>query len=509
MPGKVVTMSCFLLLARAVAAPVEVSTVEASTVQESTAVIDRDVRLFVMSAALNVAGFDVELAPRYHPVREALREALAGVDPNLAGRLRAVYEAHRGGAPHEEQLAPYISLALSVGPPPALTPLFEEASMPPDTREVADILPLVRELYQTAGLSRLWGVLGQSYDPYLDRLAPPIRNTLVETEAYLRLPTGGPVERRAVVLVELSLPVNSVNLRNYPDALFIVLGDTADPPLDVIRHGYLHVLLDSRIATFRDTELSRNASLAGLLEGVDGVRPEYAADFENMAGESLIYAIETHLDQADPDVRRGMIDAGYREGLLLAPFFDEGLVELEKEGHGIREYLPQLFERLDPEAEVARFNERFFSIALPETVSVRGEVPAPVPPPDPARALLEEAQVAFNRGDDPTARSLFGRVLEEIDPENGSALYGMALLASRAQDADQAREYFTRTLASASSGDAIRVWSHIYLGHIDDLLCQRTSAIVHYESALEIGDDTQEAQAAAREGLALPFGNAC
>lgn len=496
--GKAVATSCFLLLAGAVAAPA----------QESTAVIDRDLRLFVMSAALNVAGFDVDLAP-YHPVREALREALDEVDPNLAGRLRAVYEEHRDGAPHEEQLAPYISLALSVGPPPALTPLFEEASMPPDAREVADILPLVRELYRTAGLSRLWGVLGQSYDPYLDRLAPPIRTTLVETEAYLRLPTAGPVDRRAVVLVELSLPVNFVNVRNYPEDLFIVLGDTAAPPLDVIRHGYLHVLLDSRIAAFRDRELSRASSLAGLLDGVDGVRPEYAADFETMAGESLIHAIESHLDQTDPELRRGRIDAGYREGLLLAPFFDEQLAEFEKEGYGIQEYLPQLFERLDPDAEVARFNERFFSIAVPERTAVRGEVPAPAPTPDPARGLLEEAQVAFNRGDDATARSLFSRILGEMDPDNGSALYGMALLASRAQDADQAREYFTRTLASASSGDAIRVWSHVYLGHIDDLLCQRASALRHYQSALEIGDDTQGAQAAAREGLALPFGNAC
>jgi hypothetical protein len=501
MSRKATAMSCFLVLGAALASPA----------QDSTAVIDRDVRLFVMSAALNLAGFDVEFGapPRYHPARQALRDALADVDPDLVARLRAVYEAHRNGAPHEEQLAPYISLALNVGPPPAMTPRSDESEMPLDAREVEDILPLVRELYQSAGLSRLWGVLGQSYDSYLDRLAPPIRDTLVQTEAYLRLPTGGPVDRRAVVLVELSLPVNSVNVRNYPDDLFIVLGDTAAPPLDVIRHGYLHVLLDSRIAAFRDTDLSRASILAGLLDGVDGVRPEYAADFETMAAESLIHAIEVHLDEKDPDARREAIDAEYREGLLLEPFFDEELAEFESEGHGIREYLPLLFERLDPDAEAARFSERFFSIALSEAAPVRGEVPAPEPAPDPVRALLEEAQVAFNQGDDEAARSLFSRVLAEIDPDNGSALYGMALLASRDQDAVAAREYFTRTLTSASSGDAIRVWSHIYLGHIDDLLCQRASAVRHYQSALEIGNDTQGAQAAAREALALPFGNAC
>lgn len=498
MRRKVVAVSCFLVLARAVAAPA----------QDSTAVIDRDARLFVMSAALNVAGFDVELASSYHPVRQAMREALADVDPDLAARLRAVYERHRSGAPHEEQLAPYISLALSVGPPPALRP-SEDVPMPLDAREVADVLPLVRELYQVAGLSRLWGLLGPSYDSYLDQLAPSIRSTIVGTEAYLRLPTGGPPDRRAVVLVELSLPVNSVNVRNYPSDLYIVLGDTATPPLDVIRHGYLHVLLDSRIAAFRDTDLSRTASLAGLLDGVEGVRPEYAADFETMVTESLIRAIETHLDQSDPDLRSGMIDTAYRQGLLLAPFFDEQLVVFETEGRGMREFLPQMLEQLDPEVEVARFSDRFYSIEVPESAPVRGEVPAPVPPPNPALALLEEAQVAFNQGDDATARSLFNRVLGDIDPENGSALYGMALLASRAQDAVQARDYFTRTLASPTAGDPIKVWSHIYLGHIDDLLCQRASAIRHYESALEIGDDTQGAQAAARAGLALPFGNGC
>src|SRR5207247_1741525 len=49
--------------------------------------VDSDLRLFTTLAALNAAGFDVELGAQYHPVRSAVRKFADGLDPDLKRRL--------------------------------------------------------------------------------------------------------------------------------------------------------------------------------------------------------------------------------------------------------------------------------------------------------------------------------------------------------------------------------------------------------------------------------------
>jgi len=478
--------------------------------QDVTAVVDRDIRLFAMSAALNAAGFDVELAPRYHPVRQLLRESLSEVDPELVRRLRDFYDAHRGSAPEADQLAPYLSLALSVTPPPEMEPLNEDSLIPLDAREVEEFLPLVRELYSTAGLTSLWASLAPGYDVVLDRLAEPIRETLVGIEAYLRVPAGMSGGRQAVILLELSLPINSVNLRNYPDSLYVVLGDSGSPPVDVIGHGYLHVLLDSLVAAHRGQELSLVADLETLVEGVDGVRAEYSSDPETMTTESLIRAVELRMEEGQGREETAKLDLAYREGLLLAPFFYEQLGEFEAGEVGIRQAFPEIIRRLDPTREYARFDERFFAIPVPVTAPVRAEIPAPPPvPEDPSRALLEQAQTAFNAGDNAAAEELFSRVLTDLNPQSGAAFYGLALIASRNQDSDRAREYFGRTIASGTAEASMVAWSHVYLGRMDDIICSRENALGHYRLALGFGDANRGAADAARDGIAAAYGGGC
>ena len=133
------------------------------------------------------------------------------------------------------------------------------------------------------------------------------------------------------------------------------------------------------------------------------------------------------------------------------------------------------------------------SIRLFLSLKISGpqEVPPAPPVVDPIPVILREAQQAFNAGEDDTARSAFERVLAENDPSNGPALYGLALIASREGDPLLASEYFSRTLDSQSAEPSMRVWSHIYLGRIYDLQCEREAAVGQYRSALEVGDDTQ------------------
>ena len=475
--------------------------------QSVTAVIDRDVRVFSVVAALNAAGFDVELAARYHPVRQQMRDALGTLDLDLVRRLREFYDQHRAGDLDETQLAKYLSLALNLTDPPTLEFAFDEDFIPPDARELEEFLPLLREFYDAAQITQLWSTLAPSYDEALDQMGPPMRDTILQSDAYVRRPFGQAGPRQLVIFVELAAPINSVNVRNYPENLYIVLGDSTVPRVEDVRHAYLHLLLDPIVARER-VELSREERLTSLIGGVDGVRPDYAEDFEIQVAESLIRAIELRMDDPVTDLD-AVIDTAYRSGLLLVPFFHERLLEYEASEVGIRDFFPDMLDSVDVDVEIARFEEQFYSIVFVVEDIGPAEVPPAPPVVDPIPVILREAQQAFNAGEDDTARSAFERVLAENDPSNGPALYGLALIASREGDPLLASEYFSRTLDSQSAEPSMRVWSHIYLGRIYDLQCEREAAVGQYRSALEVGDDTQGAQGAAALGADQAFGPGC
>ena len=85
----------------------------------------------------------------------------------------------------------------------------------------------------------------------------------------------------------------------------------------------------------------------------------------------------------------------------------------------------------------------------------------------------------------------------------------MALIARREGDPALAEDYLVRTIQSDTAETAMIVWSHIFLGQLYDIECERESALEQYRLAIRIGDDSQGAQAAARAGREAPFGGGC
>ena len=125
------------------------------------------------------------------------------------------------------------------------------------------------------------------------------------------------------------------------------------------------------------------------------------------------------------------------------------------------------------------------------------------------RAATSTLETAFNAGDTARAEAAFAKVLSDFDRENGSAMYGLALIASKKGDSDEAKQYFDRAIRSDSAEPSMKVWSYIYMARIFDLECSRARAVEYYEQALKVGDNSRNAQAAAREGIQKPYGDAC
>ena len=202
----------------------------------------------------------------------------------------------------------------------------------------------------------------------------------------------------------------------------------------------------------------------------------------------------------------------YRSGLLLTPYFYEGLVRFEQlEAGGIRDYYAEMAAGIQLKTEQQRFQETFNTIPVPQKVAARPEIPTtpPVPAPNPARELLRKGETAFNSGNTQDAKEAFEKVLTDFDRTNGAALYGLALIASKAGDSEQAKQYFERTLRSDSAEPSMRVWYYIFMARIFDLECNRERAVEYYQQATKVSDNTRNAQASARDGLTKPYGDAC
>jgi len=481
-----------------------------ASAQSTNATIQPDLRLFTMMAALNAAGYDVELASQYHPVRDKVRGFAKEVDPDLIARLKAFYTTRKGSQTDEEQLAKYISLAVNITDAPTFKPVMREEALPPDARLVIGFLDLMREFYEKAHLSQHWTEVRPEYERAIARVAPPLRDVIVKTDAYMRLPLGGSFLRTMQIYLELAAPVNSVNVRSNQESYFVVIGDTPNPRADDIRHAYLHFQLDILVTT-NVSRIQNATQLLNLVRKAEGVDPAYTSEFHVMAAESFIRAIELRMDRVPAARAKEAVDTFYRSGLLLTPYFYKALELYEQEDVSLRESFVTMARNIQFKTEQARFQETFFKIPAPQKSAARAEVPEPppAPPVDPERELLKEAEAAFNSGDIAKAEAAFSRFLTDFDRDNGAALYGLGLIASKKGDSEQAQQYFERAVRSDTAEPGMRVWAYIYLARIYDLDCNRARAVEYYQQAVKVGDNTRNAQAAAREGIQKSFGGNC
>jgi len=481
-----------------------------SFAQSTNVIIQPDLRLFTMMAALNAAGFDVEYASQYHPVRDFVRKYAAGVDPDLIERLKTFYRNRKGSQTDEEQLPKYISLAVNVTDAPAFKPVTRDEALPPDARSVVGFLDLMREFYEKARLSQQWTVIRPEYERAIARIAPEIRETIVRADAYMRVPLGVSSARTMAIFLELAAPTNTVNVRSNQDSYYVVMGDSSSPKIADIRHAYLHYQLDN-LVTSNMSRIQGSGQLMNLVRKADGVDPAYTAESHVMTTESLIRALELRMDRVPAAPAKESVDASYRSGLLLTPYFYSELIKYEGEDEGLRESFLSMARNIQVKTEQARFQETFFKIPVPQKSVARPEVPesAPAPPANPARDLLKEAEAAFNLGDLSKAQASFEKVLSDFDRENGAAMYGLALIASKKGDVEGARQYFERSIRTESAEAGMKVWAYIYLARIFDIECNRDRAVQYYQQAIKVGDNTRNAQAAAQEGITKPFGGAC
>jgi hypothetical protein len=290
-----------------------------------------DARLVVIMAALEAAGWDPTPAGERPSVfRELVRKDLGGLDPALRSRLKDFYARYtlKGeGVTAADQAARYVSLAYTLGQPPAFEAPARSEDLPPGVLDVLDFAPLLRDFYRQPGMDARVAAYVSMHRAAGDKLRGPTLDMARAVLAYLntrperyvseRLTLSDPAarpagknkkaerpvtvvrehERHFRVVPDLLAAPGAINFRAVRDDYFAVVPADVDPRLGETRRAYMQFVIDPLIARFSREVAARRPELRQLVEAEQArAGRTFSPDIFLAAARSLVAAADVRLD---------------------------------------------------------------------------------------------------------------------------------------------------------------------------------------------------------------------
>ena len=497
--------------------------------------------VFVMAAALNACGYNEGLAesdPVRQHVRDEMNAALAKSEDARAKRDKVcLFIAQHRMTGTAKDISQYISLALYLSPPPDLETTVDLAEMPPDSTQVAEIAPLLRDFAAAVDLHGIWLTVRPIYDQDIDELHDPLSKMIVNTNLYLKMPASTYSGRRFIVVIEPQLSPTLVNARIYgSDYVVVVSPSHGKIPINDVRHTYLHYVIEPLLYT-RANAIDRTQPVLKEIRDAP-LEFRFRSDTVALTVECLIKAIEARtmdtgipaykipadidrsqlpryeherqltLDKMEA-VRVAAVHHDMTQGFVLTQYFYEQLLQFEKDPASLKDTIGEMVYSMDVDQQVHRARQTEFDAQADGDVLQRST----------PRALtgLDLAEARLEAGDVATASALARQVLtvhsdslEEV-ADNARADFILARAAIMTGHPDQAIDDFQKTIAT-SKEPRLLAWSHIYLGRMLDLDCKRDQALTEYKAALANRDGAQDTRLAAERGVKAPYavnGHSC
>ena len=470
---------------------------------QSPVALDTNETLFTVLTAINACGYDQDLGVS-DPLRSRVRSEVARARQGSQAAEDATQAMCQYYQEHQQPeaskaLAQYVSLALYLNPPPALTAKVKDADIPPDAALVLGILPLMQKFSETVGLHATWEANREPYSALTGRYHEALAKMLFDTEIYLKLPSSSRLGRDFTVYVDPMGAPGQTNARNYGSDYYVVIspGPGAGLKMDQIRHTYLHYLLDPMAMKYPATMKRLNP----LLETVKTAPMDqsFKSDASLLLTECFIRAIEARTagSKKAPEAERlQAVQNSARQGFILTTYFYEALLRFEKDPTSLSNAYADLVTGIDVGKERRRATQVTFA-STSDTELLHLSRPQ-------QSKLLVAAEQKLSAGDSESAQKLAQQALDEKNEDQGRALFILAEVATHNSDMQGARNYFERALEVAHEPKVL-AWSHIYLGRIFDLQEDREAAMDQYRAAVTAGSGLPEAKAAAELGLQKPY----
>jgi tetratricopeptide (TPR) repeat protein len=384
--------------------------------------------------------------------------------------------------------------------------------LPPDALALEGFNEVLANFYREAQLNQLWQHYQPDYERGVEFYSAPLSEVAFTVTSYLReiLKSNSP---RTFSLYVEPLAGRKTNFRNYGDHYELVVGPISDPPMDDIRHAFLHFLLDPIAIQYRN-QAARASPLLEYAAHAPLLPVEFHDDFSAFFDECLVRAVELRLRHLSPADLASAIDQAESSGYVMVRPIYAGLSGFEKSEPAMSYYLPELIKGIDVAGESRRLRGVKFAEAAPagEAAPAAGSATVAATPAtsaDPVEQYLAEGQRQISARNGPAATSSFERVLA-AHPDDLRATYGLAVASALSGKPDRARELFSKVIAASKSSQAegsVRPdpanvsWSHIYLGRMYDVEGQRDLAVAEYQEALAVAGAPESARAAAQRGV--------
>lgn len=468
--------------------------------------------VFAVMCALDSAGFDAD-SPTLdlYPAHAALRSKLLQLQGPAAQAMRQFYQKHQFVS-SDETLAPFLSFSLIVGPPPDFSLTVSRDDIPPSVTTINDFGPILRNFYDEAQLGREWVAMQPEVNQQIALLTGPLRDIIFRTTAYFRELMEPQPSRTFTVYVE-PLVGSRVDFRNVGNHYFMVVGPGSELPLDSLRHGFLHFLLDPMVLKNQQV-ISTRRELLKIADRAPQLPAAYHDDFVGLFDECLVRAAELRLDRVPPAQLEATLKNDDRTGFILVRSLYQQLIMFEKAEPAMSFYFPSLVSGINVAAENKNFQNFQFAGASEKIApgGLAGEAESTSADLQLKQDLLHgDRQIAMQDGKG--AAATFASILEQ-HPDLPRAMYGLAIASVLQGDGQKAETLFEQLVhrpgdasnnPSAPTPD-ILAWSHVYLGRIRDLQGNRTEAEAEYRAALAVAGAPEQARVAAQQGLKLPYG---
>lgn len=449
--------------------------------------IESDARVFVLMAAINVAGFDYE--PNglpLSPARAEIRKDLAGLDPQIKEKLREFYKSHRrAGVDEGTDAARYAALSLLMTPPPAFsvyTP--RDQSLPPDLEPLLEFIPLVREFYIKSNIKNLIQKYQQVSETYAAAYRQPVGELIYQTLDYFHTNPETIINMRPLVITPndpdskikkgdpkvvarnrtrqvfvIPDPLGAFNTsfvrgdilnqkedlltRRVGDDYIVIIGPSRIYSVDGIRQALIRFVIDPMIERHLKASLEYREQIVKLASAVPTASKQFGSSVYLITRESLAQAAESRLRRivavrggtaySEDDATYDLAQAYLRGAVLSFQFYD-ALKGLEQVGINIEAFFDQMVATTKFDREAERTKEFEPVVAR---VSAARRAKAAKSDAEPGEAVVGTVAKKILMSDDLIRQKKFGEaknILESViadEPNNARALYGMAQVTSQ------------------------------------------------------------------------------
>jgi len=349
------------------------------------------------------------------------------------------------------------------------------------------------------------------YDREIERLHDPVSQVLMVASTYTRQIVDPAEPRTFTVLVE-PLVGRITNVRNFGDHYVVVLSGTEEIPNDVVRHAFLHFLLDPLPLRYSHAVIVKRP-VYEMAAKAPRLADDLRDDFFSWFGECTVRAVELKLKRMSPSEREAALQNDDADGYVMVRPIVRELANYEKTEPKFADYYLDLVRAIDAKAETARVAAIHFAPGqtaeeakeMSAEALARRQAHSVTTVPDDAGAIaaLTEGEKRIAEKNPRAAETAFNSVLAKY-PDQPRAWYGIGLVALLDHDGEKAKQVFGRLTSgehAASQDPMVMAWSHVYLARILEDEGQLERAKAEYQAVLSVQGAPAQAQQAAQKGL--------